>query len=339
MWFDPELVQTVGELAPPWLVLALAFLSFLGSAVLIVPLAGWLYLRGDRRVTAPLLAAVALIYAAMTTSKALVASQRPAVDPPVAVAELPLVLQPAYEHAALIETGSFPSGHALAVLGFWALLAVDTDVGTRARRYAAVAGVVAVVAASRVVLGAHYLGDVVGGFVLGAIVLGVVLAVRSRATDPTAVLFGLAAVVATVGVLAGLVSSSAATDPAVVAGGSLGALLGWRVTDGATSRPAADRLPTPVPRVATVFARLHRRVDGRSGERSSLRLVAAWGIGGLLALGAIGVVGATSVNASLPTAAGTTLLAHPLTLSLATGLVAAAVVATPAMVATGSDRR
>lgn len=67
--------------------------------------------------------------------------------------------------------GSFPSGHTLGAAAFWsaALLVVLPLVGRSGRRVALAVAVVVplAVAASRVLLGVHYLSDVVAGLVLG----------------------------------------------------------------------------------------------------------------------------------------------------------------------------
>ena len=235
MWFDPEVVRAAADASPEWLVLTLAVLSFLGSLFVVAPVAAWWYVRGDRERTGPWFAGMLAIYGAMTASKAFSPVDRPAVEPPIAVAEVPLALQPLYAHAALIDTASFPSGHALAALAFWGLIAIDADVGTRPARLAAAAGVVVVVSASRIVLGAHYVGDVVGGLVVGAVVLGAILALRGRLRDPTAGLFAVAGALATLAILAGNVRAFA------VLGAAVGALAAWRLTDGATELPEGYR--------------------------------------------------------------------------------------------------
>ncbi len=64
---------------------------------------------------------------------------------------------------------SFPSGHALGSAVFWTTCAVllVPRVGRPRRLLAGAVGVAVLVAASRVLLGVHYLSDVTGGLLLG----------------------------------------------------------------------------------------------------------------------------------------------------------------------------
>jgi undecaprenyl-diphosphatase len=80
---------------------------------------------------------------------------------------------------------SYPSGHALT--SFVAVLAVLVVCPPRARRIAAAPAllVIAAVGFSRLILGVHYLSDVVGGWLLGAAWLCVLLlALYSGAVSP-----------------------------------------------------------------------------------------------------------------------------------------------------------
>lgn len=71
----------------------------------------------------------------------------------------------------------FPSGHALGSTMFWGGVAVLAHRGRWRRRLALAAGAVVVVALSRVLIGVHYLADVVAGVALGVVVLAAVFAV------------------------------------------------------------------------------------------------------------------------------------------------------------------
>lgn len=76
---------------------------------------------------------------------------------------------------------SFPSGHALASTVFWGALLLLVPYG-RARRWGWVAAalLVALVALSRVYLGAHYLLDVLAGMAEGGAWLGLAVLMRPR---------------------------------------------------------------------------------------------------------------------------------------------------------------
>lgn len=85
---------------------------------------------------------------------------------------LPSIGTPVYESLVTAESFGFPSGHALkstAVYGGWAL--VIGSWSTPRRRYAGAGLVVLAVALSRVVLGVHYVADVVVGICFGLIFL------------------------------------------------------------------------------------------------------------------------------------------------------------------------
>lgn len=112
--------------------------------------------RGHGRLALLLLAVRAGTQLLSTTLKVAVDRARPVFDVPVDTAA----------------GGSWPSGHALAAVGLYTSLAVLALPHVRpARRPLLLAAGVAVavaVAVSRVLLGLHYLSDVVGGLLLGA---------------------------------------------------------------------------------------------------------------------------------------------------------------------------
>lgn len=119
---------------------------------------------------------------------------------------------------------SFPSGHAVQSTVGYGLLASDLDAGTRRSRFAAAAVVVALVCLSRVVLGVHYVRDVVAGFLVAAAFLAVAMRFTDRAPDAA---FLLAAAVGTVALLV----SEASQHGLAVFGGSVAAAAAWRWLD------------------------------------------------------------------------------------------------------------
>jgi len=78
----------------------------------------------------------------------------------------------------------FPSGHALGSTTFWGGVAVLAHRGRWRRRLAVSGAVVAVVALSRVVIGVHYLADVVAGVAIGSVFLAAAFAL-GPGFDPT----------------------------------------------------------------------------------------------------------------------------------------------------------
>jgi membrane-associated phospholipid phosphatase len=138
-----------------------------------------------------------------------------------ALEHVPAFLHGAYTNAATATGYGFPSGHALTATVVWGGLATVLGVGTRARRILVAGTIVAVVCLARLVLGVHYLVDVLAGVALGLAYLGTVLTLaHGRARRA----FWIAAAVAVVA-LFGTVSA----DSALALGATAGALVAWEV--------------------------------------------------------------------------------------------------------------
>lgn len=168
-----------------------------------------------------LLVGLLLLGIALTeTLKAIVAVSRPTwfvAEPTLEL--LPGPLSGAYAWLAGAEGYGFPSGHAIATTVGWGGLAWAVRAGRRRRRIAVATLVVTAICLARLVLGVHYLVDVLAGVAVGLAALAVVIGGRRWPL----VAFGLATAVAVVGVgVAGLT-----TDTAGVAGLALGATGGW----------------------------------------------------------------------------------------------------------------
>lgn len=119
---------------------------------------------------------------------------------------------------------STPSGHAMGTAAVYGGLAVFGDIGTRRRRSLAAGVVVAAVAFSRVVIGVHYVGDVVLGVALGLGLVWVGHRLLTRGRRPVSLVFLLA--------LAGAVLAAplgSGTYTAVSIGTATGGLVTWEL--------------------------------------------------------------------------------------------------------------
>lgn len=227
MWFDPAIVEAVRDLVPTWLGIVMVVLSYFGSVYLIAPgmiAAYW----ANRDLAAPWIGGVIGCYGLMSITKSYHSASRPTVEPPVSSADFPAWFVPAYEHAAHISTTSFPSGHAMAATIVVGLLVVDLPVSTFRRRLLVGIGAVGWVAVTRVGLGVHYHGDVVGGIAYGLAFLAVYYLARRyvpRRTSLDATTTAFAVGLAVGSVAAVYVGSRNAY---VVFGGGVGGLVAWQ---------------------------------------------------------------------------------------------------------------
>lgn len=150
---------------------------------------------------------------------------------------------PAEIHLGHAEGYGFPSGHAITATATWGLLALVVERGTRRTRTLVAGTAVALVAISRVVIGVHYVADVVAGVAVGFAYLAVLV----RATDwrPTRGFF-----VAGVLALVALVTNGPTPDAVATVAGVLGAGTTWVALDSmAGETPPRGRL-SPVVAVA-----------------------------------------------------------------------------------------
>lgn len=159
---DDRLSQAVRQLAFPGIHSMALFLTRLGDflpmGVLTAVTGAVLWLRGRKAEAVLLVLSVALGTLLGEGLKVLIHRVRPALE---------------YARIAPPETYSFPSGHALTSLVYFGTLAfvVLLDVESLKRSALAVLACVLLaiaIAMSRVYLGVHYVGDVVGGWLLGS---------------------------------------------------------------------------------------------------------------------------------------------------------------------------
>jgi membrane-associated phospholipid phosphatase len=138
-----------------------------------------------------------------------------------------------YASAATGGGYGFPSGHAVGAAAVYGVLAWSDPDRSR-RRLAVAAGVIGLVALTRLGLGVHYLVDVVAGVAVGLAIAGVALWLADR----PAVVVGLAT--ATALLLVGV--EPLARTPVALGGGGVGLSLGvavLRLAEGRSRTPAA----------------------------------------------------------------------------------------------------
>lgn len=190
------------------LVPLLEAVTHLGDGAFLIALAILLYWFGrsdSRRKRAWVLAIGTVAFAVAAGVKGFFAAPRPA-----------LLFAPDYYPGY-----SFPSAHALGAAAFYGALAASMSIGTRRQRYAIAGVIIAIVALSRVVLGVHFVGDVVIGVALGIAIVAVGL--RMRGYDPGP-LFAAAAVIAVAAYVAGSREYTTLTI-----GAALGGMIGWSI--------------------------------------------------------------------------------------------------------------
>ncbi|MCW2541307.1 MAG: putative rane protein [Frankiales bacterium] len=158
-------------LSDPAFTRAMQVISNLGSTlawwIILVPVVAWLAYRRAARLAIFVVVTVAGSSILNGLVKFVVGRARPHLDDPVAVAA----------------GKSFPSGHSqAAIVGYGLLLVVFLPiVAPRWRRWLVAFAVLAVLAIgfSRIALGVHYLSDVIGAYLIGAVwLIGMITALR-----------------------------------------------------------------------------------------------------------------------------------------------------------------
>lgn len=199
-------------LVPESAVQVLLALTFLGDPVFLVALAAAIYWLGPRlgiieRANATRFLAVTLGALSLT----------------VLLKEGFALPRPPETVMLVAEDGhGFPSGHATGSAAVYGGLAALAHWRTRTARWTLGGGLLVLVALTRLLLGVHYLVDVVAGAGLGLLFAGVVVRVTR---DGIRHGFRLAAVVA----LATPLVVGATFDAAAAIGGAIGALVVWEL--------------------------------------------------------------------------------------------------------------
>lgn len=203
-----EIGTAIRTAVPPELIPLFVAITHLGATAFLFVLFTFDYWFGDRKRGAHALGVFLAGMALVVALKSFFAQPRP----PDSI-------------AAIGASGySFPSGHAMQSTIGYGLLAYDLKWGTMRQRFGVAAVVAALVSLSRVVLGVHYVRDVVAGVVIAAAFLVVACRLTGRAPD---VAFLLAAAVGTVALLV----SGASHSGLAVFGGSVAAAVAWRWLD------------------------------------------------------------------------------------------------------------
>lgn len=219
----------VQDLLPDWTALVAAFLTQLGDLwFLAVVLGAVLWVESERTAQVGVVAGLTLAGVGLYRGlKLLFALSRPSVQPlDPASASLPAALVSVWELTGTATGYGFPSGHATAATIVYVGLAAVLTTGTRRARVALAGVLVTTVGLSRVVLGVHFLVDVLAGTALGGGVVAITLGwpgltVAQRGTAS----FGLA-------VAAGvfyLLASGVAVAAVAVLVGALAGLAGWQL--------------------------------------------------------------------------------------------------------------
>ncbi len=148
-----------------WLDAAMALITMLGSYLFHMVMIPALYWCWDRRRAAYICAAYLAAMAVNDSLKCLFNNPRP--DP---AQLLPGIRELATRYRP--RGPGFPSGHAQGSVAFWGTLAMVTRGGTVK---ALCALMIILVSYSRLYLAVHYLGDVIGGLLLGILCIAVII--------------------------------------------------------------------------------------------------------------------------------------------------------------------
>jgi len=154
----------------PALVTLARILTLFGEPTVLVSagflVAGWLWWRGHRRLPLALLLIVLIGRGLSEVQKYMIARVRPDLEP----------------HLVVVQTSSFPSGHATSSMIFYLTLALALTRNSRWHRPAALGAILLslLIGLSRVMLGVHWPSDVIGGWAFGLLWVLVTLRLAER---------------------------------------------------------------------------------------------------------------------------------------------------------------
>jgi membrane-associated phospholipid phosphatase len=204
--------ETVRAAVPSWLVPVFRGITRLGNLGVFLVAFALDYWFGDRERGAHAMGVVVAGMALLTALKHAFAAPRP----PASVSAIP------------VGGHSFPSGHAMGATVAYGALALDLAIGSSRVRYAAAGGLVSLIALSRVVLGVHFVRDVLAGIVFGAVFLVVAFGLTGR--DPR-----LAFLLAVAAALLAVAVSGADRDAVSLLGLAVGGAAAWAVASEGTT--------------------------------------------------------------------------------------------------------
>lgn len=225
--FDPEVNRAVQEALPEVVIDFFAIFTTLGDGATLVGIAVLLYWFGteeNRYKRAMVLAIAVTTLSVVAGIKGILEVQRP-----LYAAEPALAMAP-----ELYDGYSTPSAHSMGAAAVYGALAVVMDIGTRRQRYAVAGTLIVLIPASRVIIGVHYVGDVIIGTLLGLALVAVALQLTKRSITP---MFALSLLIA---VAAFLLGSTEFTTMAI--GASAGGLLVWWYVEDLPARPTAGSI-------------------------------------------------------------------------------------------------
>lgn len=223
-----------------------ALLTQLGDVWFLFLVGGVLYVAGgefprwgiDRRRGLFVLGLLLTYVALIGVLKGFFSLPRPpgATEPP-GIEWIPPILEGVFVSITTGDGSGFPSGHALGSTMVWGGVALVVVEKNLSRVWLGFAGVVVgLVSLSRLVLGVHYLVDVVVGVGLGLVVLWALYVIADRGTDPGRVLL-VAAVIGALGVPQGISFESVSAF-----GSAVGAWLVWHgIADSTPAHPSTRR--------------------------------------------------------------------------------------------------
>lgn len=223
----------------PWTVIVLfAVITQFGDLWFLFFLGSVLYVGGEavprlgigRRQGMFVLALIAAYTALAVLLKSLFMLPRPSgAGEPLALRWIPSVFAGVFTSATTASGSGFPSGHALGATMVWGGLAFVLDRVAFRTRVGAAGVIVLLVSMSRIVLGVHYVVDVLAGVVVGVAALVGLYWLSDRGTVPERVLL-FAVLLGGLGLLVHVTFATIA-----VTGSAVGGWLAWRMLGETTS--------------------------------------------------------------------------------------------------------